>query len=274
MGIEDVLNIKKEDKIILPSEIIPLEDPFDVENEIDMDVARYSERNTTDVSAEDYREMLRASAERGEESVRFWNMLVTTVNKSGYLPPQGRKTEILDIGCGTCEEGDLLAKFFAGQDLGNLVSPDRANFTGIDIDPESIEKAKENHSRFEDGSYPIKLPKIFSFIKADATKLEKYKKVPKEVDVVIIRHQQLAGDSDFDVEEAREIWTIIFKKALERLAENGIILITSYTDIEHEELKDILSKLNCRIVVDEDNKYPIDRGDFILDKKILIVKRI
>ena len=51
----------------------------------------------------------------GENKRLFWNTLASTIPESGYTPPEDRSQVILDIGCGSCIEGQTLKNYFGGE---------------------------------------------------------------------------------------------------------------------------------------------------------------
>jgi hypothetical protein len=97
------------EEIILPTNILSIEkSEWSVVNDHTL-----SEFETPE-EREIYLEALEIAREIGDVRKRFWNMLVATVARSGYKPPQGRQTIILDLGCGGCMEGLVLSAFFGG----------------------------------------------------------------------------------------------------------------------------------------------------------------
>lgn len=55
-----------------------------------------------------------------EINIRFWNLLVKNVPKSGFIPPKNRPTEVLNIACGDCDEGFVVSAFFGGNNYGSV----------------------------------------------------------------------------------------------------------------------------------------------------------
>ncbi len=86
-------------------------------------------------------------------------------------------------------------------------------------------------------------------------------------DVVIIRHQQIATDP--------ELWRKIFQQAFDRMTEHSVLIVTSYTDEEHEELIKLVSQLNGRIIAYElHHGYPIPgTNGASYDKDFTIIKK-
>jgi len=212
--------------------------------------------------------VLRGAREVGDDKARFWNTLIHFVNKTEFTLPQDRLTQVLVLGCGKCREGKALNNFFGGERIGDNSS--RAKVIGIDIDQRAIEEAIEGH-KVPDFSKPVTtlfLPSNFEFIHGDATRLDQYEQIPKQVDVVVVRHQQISS--------SEEIWGSIFEQALERVSPDGIVILTSYSDSEHKMLmKKLATTKHCQIVWNERNPYEksLDHPEVSADRHVAVVKR-
>ncbi|OGM11907.1 hypothetical protein A2Z22_01595 [Candidatus Woesebacteria bacterium RBG_16_34_12] len=212
--------------------------------------------------------ILTKARRQGEERARFWNMLVDIIPASGFLPPQDRPTTILHLGCGRAQEADVLAAYFGGGQFGS--NSNQAIVVGVDIDNVSIKNAINFNSIPQQGvPTRYKIPDNMTFICGNATDLSMIKEVPEEVDVVIVRHQQISDDED--------TWKKIFTQGTRRLRNSGIVLLTSFSDPEHRMLRQAINELdlNLRIVVDQTNKWgrELQPGGAVLDKKVLVVKK-
>ncbi len=216
---------------------------------------------------ERFEKALEEAKKIGEGRRRFWNMLVTEVSKTDYQPPQNRQTLILDVGCGRCEEGIVLSAYFGGGEYG--FPSENVKLIGIDIKKEDIEKAIFSHQRpdFSEQVTKYVLPPNFEFIHGDATKLDQYPQIPDQVDVIVIRHQQISANE--------KVWMEIFQKSLEKLSPNGIMILTSFSDIEHKMLMEKLKELDVEVVVNERNPFakPTKHKEVSIDRNIAIVKR-
>lgn len=235
----------RNDQIKLPTVIIPTEASIKEEIEREEKINPKTRENAKKV---------------GDNRKRFWNMLVSTIERSGYKPPQGRQTKILDLACGVCEEGIVLSAFFGGGSFGN--SNENVKIIGVDIKKKEIEDAISSYSKSG------VLQPNYEFITGDATNLDQYQQIPSEVDAVVIRHQQISVNED--------VWTKIFQQALQGVNKEGIVIITSFSDIEHEILIEALQKLDCEIVINESNPYakPLSDEEISLDRNIAIIKRL
>lgn len=257
---------------------------------IDLDdemTASMHDEDIVGTSREDYLGLLRSYGEAGRNSLRFWNMLVKFVPRSGFRLPQDRPTSILDLACGKCEEGIQLAKFFGGKsklEEGEIGDEDIGLY-GIDSDSELIKSAIYNNGKIviTGHSFNRELPPNYHFEVGDATKLDEYPSFPSQTDIIMIKHQQMVGGPDYDYSSTKavEVWEKIIGQAFERLSAGGIIIITSYYDFENQDLIRLLENFDCEILVNETNPYSrslIDERDDSLkdgnkDYKILIVKK-
>lgn len=192
----------------------------------------------------------------GNDDQRLWSLLSDIKKRANFTSPKSTPVQILDIACGVCREAELLIKFFGngspesdGQDV---------NLIGVDIDQSKIDAAiKFNSSNnFKNQT---------SFICRDATKLDEYPEIPDQVDLIMIRAQQISN--------SRQIWTEIFGQAIKKLTTNGIMIVTSYSNEEHQMLKDATKDLPFQIVIDETNPHSRISDGHGPDMKVLVVKR-
>ncbi|TSC90258.1 MAG: hypothetical protein G01um10145_362 [Microgenomates group bacterium Gr01-1014_5] len=249
------------DKIKLSTRILPLEKGANLVDDYTLSTFETPEER------ERYLKVLEGARETGDNIQRFWNMLVSTVERAGYKPPQERQTTILDLGCGECEEGIVLSAFFGGETLGS--SSNNVKLIGVDISEKDISRAVSGYSipDFSERVTKYVLPHNYEFIVGDATNLDQYQQIPKEVDVVVIRHEQISNNE--------QTWAKIFQQAIQRVGKDGIIIITSFSDIEHKMLIEALRQLDCEIAIDESNPYakPLGHKEISLDRNITIIRK-
>ena len=262
--------------VVLPRTIYPVEPEPDEELAIEQDVMTHN-KEATGISKEVYREMLMGAAEAGRGHVRYWNLLVDTVEKSGYRPPVGRDTIILDIGCGVADEARSLNSFFGGKDISERSK--RTKVIGIDISEERIHEAKKRHIPIfeDDGSLSNTLPPYFEFLHADAAQLDQIPEVPDVVDVVVMRHPQFVGEPDIDREEEYKKWAAILKQSLDKLSETGIIFVTTHNEVDRDLVRKAANELHCKVTVDEENKWSRDLEEsdnaLSLDKYVITIMK-
>lgn len=147
-------------------------------------------------------------------------------------PRLGRRAQarILDLACGRCDEAETLIQAVQDQTMGGSVS-----LVGADIRIREVLQAREQGR---------KLPA--EFLLEDATRLSHHRELGNDFDLVFLRHQNYWHD--------RETWKKIFDQGLVRLNENGLLVITSYFDKEHELALDALRRLGAEILVSKRNK--------------------
>ena len=207
------------------------------------------------------------AAEIGKNRESFWNLLVTFVNKTSYTPPKDRESIVLDVACGSCEEAIVASAFFGGNNFG--YPSNNVKFFGIDINPNDIEKAISRYKQ-ADNSKPITefVPDPhYNFIVGDATQLDKINILPEQVDIILIRHEQISDN--------KEVWTSIISQALKKISLEGIIIITSFSDVEHSILATTLSNMDCEIVINEKNPHAraLSHKEISLDRNVVIIKK-
>ena len=197
----------------------------------------------------DLDKILEAINNKEANRTNFWNMLSFAIPRSLYKPPQDRQTQILNLACGPCIEGDVLNSYFGNKNLGEL--SDKVIQTGIDID-EANESIR---------LYP------FKFVCDDLTKPAHAQDIPTNVDIVVIRHQQCMS--------INAPWKTIFKQAVDRVSENGIILITSYGKIEHDIMVNIMRELGAKVILDEATPNAKSMGwpNVFMDGNVAIFKK-
>ena len=192
-------------------------------------------------------------------------MLALLIPMTGYQSPEHRTVQVLDIACGKCREGFVLSTYFGGNRFGNP-SPN-VLVSGIDINPDDINTANENNSSY-DIDRKTRVPMFnYQFINGDATNLDQYPQLPQTADVFVIRHQQISSNE--------VTWTTIFQQAIDRLGENGIGIITSFSDVEHDMLIGKLEQLHCEVVMNKPNPHaePTETQGVSVDRHIAIVKK-
>jgi len=157
---------------------------------------------------------------------------------------QGKEeTRILDIACGACNEAETLTDFLA--DLrGDKKEKAKIKLTGIDVRAREISDAKR---RFRDRKNDHKsgVAKEFEFLTGDATKLDGHAELGNDFDLVFLRHQNYWNGV--------RTWDEIFDHALEKLGDDGRLVITSYFDREHSLAIDAIQRLGGKLVRSEFN---------------------
>lgn len=157
---------------------------------------------------------------------------------------------ILNIACGQCDEAGTLVNFAKAQTKGDV------NLIGADIRIREILQARENHAH---------LPA--EFLLEDATKLSQHKALGEDFKMVLLRHQNYW--------HGPELWKKIFEQGLAKVDDNGLLVITSYFDKEHQLALDALQKLGAEVVLSRrnENSRKLTFPGKSVDKHIAVLRR-
>lgn len=178
------------------------------------------------------------NAESRDQS-NFWNLLVATVPLTRFWPAPGT-IHILDVGSGSGLDAEALHAYFGGRVL--PLGGREVTYLGIDIDESSIAEAKEIHQDRPDLKFEV----------ADATDLDPVMSTQSPdlalngFEVIIIRHQNASNPP--------AVWEALFEEAWDHLRAGGLLMITSYTCIEHVIMLDAF--LDEGIIPDLDGQNP------------------
>lgn len=146
------------------------------------------------------------------------------------LPPQP-DLRILNLACGRCDEAETLIQ--VGQELTGQQGS--VEMVGADIRIREIRQARENHRH---------LPA--EFLLEDASQLSRNKALGDDFGMVFLRHQNFWHGQD--------LWKKIFDQGIAKLRPDGMLVITSYFDVEHRLALDALKKLGLEVVSNRRNK--------------------
>ena len=157
---------------------------------------------------------------------------------------------ILNIACGQCDEAGTLVNFGKSQTNGDV------SLIGADIRIREILQARENHAH---------LPA--EFLLEDATKLSRHKALGEDFNLVLLRHQNYW--------HGPELWKKIFEQGLSKVDEDGLLVITSYFDKEHELALDALQTLGAEVVVTRRNEQArqLSFPGKSVDKHLAVLRR-
>ncbi len=171
-------------------------------------------------------------------------------NVAPHLPSSTSDLRILNLACGECEEAETLVSF------GKSLNGGDVKLIGADIRIREILRARERCA-----SLPAE------FLLEDATKLNAHQQIGDEFNMVLLRHQNIWNGTD--------LWKKIFAQGLEKTGEDGLLVITSYFDKEHQLALSALHEIGAELIVTRSN----DRsrklrtpGKFI-DKHIAVLRR-
>jgi hypothetical protein len=157
---------------------------------------------------------------------------------------------ILNIACGQCDEAGTLVNFGKEHTDGNV------SLIGADIRIREILQARENHAH---------LPA--EFLLEDATKLSRHKELGEDFNLVLLRHQNYW--------HGPELWKKIFEQGLTKVDKDGVLVITSYFDNEHQLALEALQKLGAELVLNRHNgqSRKLTFPGKSVDKHIAVLRR-
>lgn len=147
-----------------------------------------------------------------------------------HLPAAQKDMRILNLACGRCDEAATLIQ--VGNDLTKGGS---VEMVGADIRIREIRQARETHRH---------LPA--QFLLEDATKIDQHKELGDDFNMVFLRHQNFW--------HGQELWKKIFDQGIAKLRPDGMLVITSYFDVEHKLALRALESLGMEVVSNKRNK--------------------
>lgn len=147
-----------------------------------------------------------------------------------HLPQAARDMRILNLACGRCDEAETLIQVGSELTQGGGVE-----MVGADIRIREIRQARETHAH---------LPA--QFLIEDATKIDQHKELGDDFNMVFLRHQNFW--------HGQELWKKIFDQGIAKLRPDGMLVITSYFDVEHRLALRALEALGMEVVSNKRNK--------------------
>lgn len=166
--------------------------------------------------------------------------------------------QLLDIACGECREAETLVQVARELRGENHRQPIR--FVGTDLRDREVEDAARRFRSNQDTSY--------DFITENAEHLDRHQELGKDFDLAFIRHQNFwLGATP---------WKRIFEQGLKKLSDDGLLVITSYFDREHELALGAIAEAGGELIVTERHQesihlaYPgksVDRHVAVFRKK-------
>jgi len=162
---------------------------------------------------------------------------------------------LLNLACGRGDETGVLAKILAEKS-------NSAHLQGLDIRAAEIDQANSRWKKSLEGKTEA------DFIVHRGDKLLDLAEVGTP-DIAFLRHQNFWND--------KPVWTRIFDQALQRLDEDGHLVITSYFDKEHELAVEALTQLGAIQVGSIENKNSRALSDApgkSVDKHLAIFRKI
>ena len=149
---------------------------------------------------------------------------------SPHLRAGPKDLRILNLACGRCDEAETLVQ--VGSDL---THGGGIEMIGADIRIREIRQAREAH-----GHLPA------HFLIEDATRIDQHKELGDDFNMVFLRHQNYW--------HGQELWKKIFDQGIAKLRPDGMLVITSYFDVEHRLALQALESLGMEVVSNRRNK--------------------
>jgi hypothetical protein len=162
---------------------------------------------------------------------------------------------LLNIACGRGDETGVLSKILSEKSKS-------AHIQGLDIRAAQIDQA---NSRWK--SSLEKTRTTTDFITHRGDQLDELSEIDPP-DIAFLRHQNFWND--------RPVWTKIFDQALDKLSEDGHLVITSYFDKEHALATKALRSLGAievGSIVNPNSRLLSDAPGKSVDKHLAIFKK-
>jgi len=147
-----------------------------------------------------------------------------------HLPAAQKGMRILNLACGRCDEAETLIQVGSELAQGGAIE-----MVGADIRIREIRQARETH-----GHLPAE------FLIEDATKIDQHKELGDDFNMVFLRHQNFW--------HGQELWKKIFDQGIAKLRPDGMLVITSYFDVEHRLALRALEALGMEVVSNRRNQ--------------------
>lgn len=177
---------------------------------------------------------------QSETSFRRENeTLARLLRRSLPVPGTGtdRPLQILDLACGPCREASTLVETLRTR---HPKAP-AIRFVGADIRRRELEEAaaRARADQLKDAE----------FITTDCSQLDRIRSLGNDFDLAFLRHQNFWNDP--------AAWRRIFEQGLARLRDDGLLVITSYFDREHELATRALEAAGAELIVSTRNEDSI-----------------
>ena len=196
-----------------------------------------------------------ASYQKENESLA--RTLRRALTKAGAVlpgPEAQHPLQILDLACGPCREAETLIRVLrewprqeSARTRGpGLAGPAPVRFVGADLRDHVIDEAAARTRAAGIAGAECE------FIVDDCSRLSRHMALGKDFDVTFLRHQNYWNDP--------AVWRRIFAQGLEKLKDDGLLIITSYFDLEHQLAVKALEDAGAELLSTEANS-----GTLLLD---------
>ena len=148
------------------------------------------------------------------------------------LPDQAGHRRLLNLACGRADETGVLADLFRPRDQS-------LEIIGADLRAPEIDAARVRWMAAPGSGVRT------SFHAGDGLAFLDGLPSTDEFDIAFLRHQNFWNGA--------ELWQGMFDRSLHRLSDHGLLVITSYFDLEHELACRALQQLGARLVSNHKN---------------------
>jgi len=150
------------------------------------------------------------------DEITLRRLLTSALEEAGAAPRRDA-VEVLDLACGECREVEVVSAA-ALEKLGREGAALR--FTGADIRGAELDLARRRARPLAEAGADVE------FLQTDCARLDDHGELGRSFDLVFLRHQNYWHD--------RPAWRKIFAGGLARLDDSGLLVISSYFDVEHD----------------------------------------
>ncbi len=167
-------------------------------------------------------------------------MLAKLLRAAEFRPTMQQPVQILALACGECREAETLVKVVSALPNASGVVPVR--LLGTDLRGREVEDAARR--------FRSRAGVQFEFLVEDASKLDRNREIGGGYDLAFLRHQNFWDDP--------KVWERIFAQGLAKLSDDGVLVITSYFDREHELAQQAIVAAGGELMVTERNLKSIE----------------
>ncbi|MAT46375.1 MAG: hypothetical protein CMO35_02975 [Verrucomicrobiaceae bacterium] len=195
------------------------------------------------------------SADLPEDMDVLKKALAATLSTVPGLFQRGSEQRILNLACGRADETGVLADVFGG-------GAGRLEIVGADIRSAEIEEASLRWKTAKDSDIQTR------FHVEDGKRFLSSMSSGDRFNLTFMRHQNFWNDP--------ALWTRMFEGGLRQLDEDGLFVITSYFDVEHDLACRKLTALGATKVADYRNVHSRELSDApgkSIDRHIAIFRR-
>ncbi len=190
------------------------------------------------------------------------------LGKAGAVLPGVRShdpLQLLDLACGPCREAETLIKVLRDLPRGHGQPPSPelpfVRFVGADIRAHVIDEAADRARAADIAGAECE------FLVDDCSRLSRHSALGADFDVTFLRHQNFWNDP--------AIWRRIFAEGLAKLKDDGLLIITSYFDREHQLAIKALEETGAEMLSSEENAATVllDTPGKSSDRHVAVFRR-